>query len=199
MKCSEFNIVISGIGGQGVISLANVIEEAALIDGYEVMGSELHGLAMRFGPLECHVRFGKNIYSPLVSRGEADLIFSLELLESLRVAHFANKNTKFFINENQIKPTSVYFGKYEYPTIEEVKRKLMKISDHLFFVDASKKVKNFGEVYSNIYLLGFSRDYLPLSENAILNSIKKLPNFEVNKIVYELGKKDKKDRENESK
>jgi indolepyruvate ferredoxin oxidoreductase beta subunit len=187
MKVDEFNIVISGIGGQGVVTLANILEEAALLDGYEVMGSELHGLAMRFGPLECHVRFGKEIYSPLVARGKADIIFSLELLESLRVAHFANKETKFFVNKNQIKPTSVYFGNYKYPSFDEVKEKLEKISNNVFF-NASEKVKSFGEVYSNVFLLGYAKNYLPLSEKSILGSIKKLPNFEINKKVYELGK-----------
>ncbi|MFH8119667.1 MAG: indolepyruvate oxidoreductase subunit beta [Candidatus Aenigmatarchaeota archaeon] len=185
----KFNCVISGIGGQGVITLANILEEAALIEGYEVAGSELHGLAMRFGPLECHVRFGKNIYSPLVKRGEANLIFSLEPLEALRVAHFSNEKTIFLVNKKIIKPISVYVEGYEYPSIDEIEKKLKNFTKNLIFIDASEKVKKFGEVYSNVYMLGFSLKFLPISKKSFLKALKNFPNFEINKIVLEMGEK----------
>jgi indolepyruvate ferredoxin oxidoreductase beta subunit len=122
-----------------------------------------------------------------VARGEADLIISLELLEALRVAHFANRKTKFIVNESKIKPTSVYFGGYSYPSVDEIKEKLEKVCD-VFFVPASERVKEFGEVYSNAFLLGFARSFLPIDERAIMAAMRKLPNFEINKRVYELAK-----------
>ncbi|MBU2635317.1 2-oxoacid:acceptor oxidoreductase family protein, partial [Patescibacteria group bacterium] len=84
MKNRTFNIVISGTGGQGLITLLQIIAEAALVEGLDVKTSELHGLSQRGGAVETHIRFGKKIYSPLVSLGSADLILSLETLESLR-------------------------------------------------------------------------------------------------------------------
>src|SRR4030042_4394517 len=97
----QFNIVIKGVGGQGLITLLQIIAEAALSEGYSVRTSELHGLSQRGGSVEVHIRFGKKIYSPIVAQGKADLILGLEMQEGLRGAPFSNKKTKFLIN-NQI-------------------------------------------------------------------------------------------------
>ena len=73
---NNFNIIISGIGGQGIITLTRILAEAALLQGLDVKTSELHGLSQRGGSVETHIRFGRNIFSPLVRQGSADLIIS---------------------------------------------------------------------------------------------------------------------------
>lgn len=73
----NFNIIIAGIGGQGVITLTRILANAALLDGYDVKTSELHGLSQRGGSVETHIRFGKKIYSPLIMPGQADLVIDL--------------------------------------------------------------------------------------------------------------------------
>jgi indolepyruvate ferredoxin oxidoreductase beta subunit len=92
---NAFNIVISGIGGQGIITLTRILSYAAIIEKMDVKTSELHGLSQRGGSVETHIRFGKDIYSPLVRQGGADLIISLDAQEELRVSHYASKQAVF--------------------------------------------------------------------------------------------------------
>ena len=94
----QFNIVIVGTGGQGLITLLQIIAEAALASGFDVKTSELHGLSQRGGSVEVHIRFGKKIYSPMVPQGKADLIVALEMQESLKASYFANRKTTFLIS-----------------------------------------------------------------------------------------------------
>jgi indolepyruvate ferredoxin oxidoreductase beta subunit len=76
-----FNLIVNGVGGQGVITLLTLIDEAAMADGYDVRSSELHGLSQRGGSVQTHVRFGKKVNSPLIENGKADLVISLECLK----------------------------------------------------------------------------------------------------------------------
>src|ERR1035437_3900834 len=99
MTNKNFNIILTGVGGQGIITLLQVIDEAAFIQGYDVRSSELHGLSQRGGSVEAHIKFGKRVYSPMVSNGEADLIIALEALEALRESSKAGKQTKILVNE----------------------------------------------------------------------------------------------------
>ena len=94
MNKNAFNIVISGIGGQGIITLARILAYAAIIEKMDVKTSELHGLSQRGGSVETHIRFGKIIYSPLVRRGGADLIISLDAQESINVCSYAGEKDK---------------------------------------------------------------------------------------------------------
>ena len=93
MKEKTFNLIVTGYGGQGVLTITKIITTAAMLQGYDVKEAELHGLAQRGGSLDCHVRFGSKVYSPIVPRGKADLIISLESLEALRACYWANENT----------------------------------------------------------------------------------------------------------
>src|SRR4030042_4430542 len=98
----QFNIVIKGVGGQGLITLLQIIAEAALSEGYSVRTSELHGLSQRGGSVEVHIRFGKKIYSPMVAQGKADLILGLEEQEALNGISFSGHKTNFLINQSII-------------------------------------------------------------------------------------------------
>ena len=99
-KKKDFNIVIVGTGGQGLITLLRVLAETAMISNYEIRTSELHGLSQRGGSVEVHIRFGEKIHSPLVKKGDADIVIALESQEALRAIPFANKETIFLINNN---------------------------------------------------------------------------------------------------
>lgn len=168
---NNFNIILTGVGGQGLITLLRIIDEAALIDGYDVRSSELHGLSQRGGSVEAHVRFGKEVLSPMVQLGKADLIFGLEMIEGLRESLKAGKQTKFLVNE--------YVLPFENsPRTEEVKQGLQEIKNELHLVPASKicKEKLQNEVVSPIYLLGYAvhKKIIPLSEKSVIEAIKKI-------------------------
>ena len=112
-----FNIIIAGVGGQGLITLNNIIAKAALNGGYDVKTSELHGLSQRAGSVETHLRFGKKVYSPLVVAGKADLVLGLEITEGMRAVRFSNPKTIFVVNDNYISFLENIFSVHKAKTI----------------------------------------------------------------------------------
>ncbi|OGZ78984.1 MAG: hypothetical protein A2528_01210 [Candidatus Staskawiczbacteria bacterium RIFOXYD2_FULL_37_9] len=185
----NFNIIIAGVGGQGLITLVKIITEAAFIEGCDVKSSELHGLSQRGGSVIVHIRFGKKIYSPLVKTGGADLIIGLEELEGLRAHVFAGPQTKFLVN----KYFSPFIGTLPEEKIMENLNKIAK--NNLYLVEASKicKEKLQNEVVSSLYLLGFcvNEKLIPLSGGSIFEAIKKtMPEkfVDLNIKAFELSK-----------
>jgi len=169
----QFNIVIAGTGGQGLITLLQVISEAAMAEGYDIRTSELHGLSQRGGSVEVHIRFGKKIYSPLVVQGKADLILALEAQEALNGVYFANPKTKFLINQFII-PIPLKKPLSENKIINQLK----KVSGDILLVPANKicqeKLQN--SVVSGIYLISLAafKNLIPLKTTAVQNAIKKI-------------------------
>jgi len=182
-----FNIILTGVGGQGVITLLGLIDEAALVEGYNVRSSELHGLSQRGGSVEAHVRFGKKVYSPMVSNGDADLIIALEGLEALRESTKAGKQTKVLVNEYFLP----FIGS---PAKEEIVNKLKDAKLNLYLVPASQECKEKlqNEVVCTIYLLGYAiaKKMLPLSKESMAQAIKNIipeKYLELNIKALELG------------
>ena len=171
MDNKTFNIIISGVGGQGVITLLSLIDEAAFIEGYDIKSSELHGLSQRGGSVEVHVRFGEKVHSPLISPGLADLVISLEMLEGLRELARSGNNTKFLINEYCLP----FQGSL---TKEEIKEHFKGIEDRLHLVSASEicKQKLQNEVVSTLYLLGYavSKKLIPIKKESVLKAIENI-------------------------
>ena len=172
-KIDQFNIVIEGTGGQGLITLLQIIAEAAMSEGYSARTSELHGLSQRGGSVEVHVRFGRKIYSPLISQRKADLVLGLEMQESLKGIYFANPTTKFLVNKFIIpiplkKPLSE----------NEVLVGLKKISKDVNLIPAADicRKKLGTDVVSGIYLLSLAvfKKIIPLKPVSILSAIKKI-------------------------
>lgn len=191
----EFNLVITGVGGQGIITLSKIIGEAALKQGYDVKTSELHGLAQRGGHIECHVRFGNKINSSLVREGKADLIISLEPLEALRTCSYASKeNTVFLVNILSVVPLSIRISDEKYPSLNKIVNNLKSFSDKVLTVNASDIVKReTGNVVStNVYMLGYasSRNLIPIKKGFLFDGIREtVPEkyFEMNKKIFELA------------
>ena len=171
MQNKNFNIIINGVGGQGVITILSLIAEAAFIEGYDVKSSELHGLSQRGGSVETHIRFGKKVYSPLIMNGKADLIISLEMLEGLREIAKSGKNTKFLVNE--------YFLPFQGSlTKEEIKAHFKEIEDRTNIVPASEicKEKLQSEIVCTTYLLGLAtnKKLIPIKRESVLQAIKNI-------------------------
>jgi indolepyruvate ferredoxin oxidoreductase beta subunit len=189
-KIEQFNMLIVGTGGQGLITLLQIISEAAVSEGYDIKTSELHGLSQRGGSVEVHIRFGKKIYSPLVAQGKADLVLGLEEQEILNGTYFANPKTSFLINQFVI-PIPLAKPVDEAEIIGELK----KISKNIVLVPAEKicQEKLGNSVVSGIYLISLAvlKGIIPLSQDSILNAIKKtVPEkyLELNVKAFELAK-----------
>jgi len=178
-KMKQFNLVIVGTGGQGQITLLQILAEAAFLEGKEIKTSELHGLSQRGGSVEVHIRFGPppkfggGIYSPLISQGKADLILGLEMQEALRAYSFASPKTTFLVNK-EIVPIPLVKNL----TGEEIFKNLKKISKNVILVPAAdicqKELGN--RVVAGIYLISLAafKNLIPLKPTSILKAIKKI-------------------------
>ena len=189
-KIKQFNTVILGTGGQGLITVLQIIAEAALSEGYDIKSSELHGLSQRGGSVEVHIRFGKKIYSPLIPQGKADLILSFETQEALRGVYFANKNTSFLVNKF-IVPIPLEKSLSEGEIIKIIK----KISKNVVLVPAADicREKLGTDVVSGIYLLSLAvfKNLIPIKPASILKAIKKIipeKYLELNVKTFNLAK-----------
>lgn len=168
-----FNLILTGYGGQGVITMAEILAKAAVYQGYDVRQAEVHGLAQRGGALECHLRFGKEVLSPLVPRAEADLIISLDLLEALRIAYYANSKTQILTNSKLLSPFP-----FESKRIDSAKviNDVKKVTKNLKLVEAEEMIKKITKdtAMINILMLGFASalKFLPIKKELILKAMK---------------------------
>jgi len=183
-----FNIVISGTGGQGLITLLQILAEAVLSEGYDVKTSELHGLSQRGGSVEAYVRFGERVYSPLVPLAGADLILGLELLEGLRMVRYINPKTIFLVNKF-IFPFAG--GLSESEVLLKINN-LIKNEKHIIPASKICQEELGAEVVSGIYLLGYivSKNLIPLKKESVLEAIAKVvpeKYLELNKKAFELA------------
>lgn len=169
----EFNIIIVGTGGQGLITLLGIIAKASLIENYDIRTSELHGLSQRGGSVEVQARLGKKIFSPLVSQGGADLILGLELQECLKACYYASPKTNFLINKYVV-PIPL---KKSIPE-DEILKNLKKFTKKINLIDASRICqKELGTtIVAGIYLLSMAsfKNLIPIKPKSILKAIKKV-------------------------
>jgi indolepyruvate ferredoxin oxidoreductase beta subunit len=190
-KNNEFNIVIVGTGGQGLVTLLQILAEAVLIEGYDIRTSELHGLSQRGGSVEVHIRFGKKIFSPIVSASKADLILALEMQEALRGGVFANQKTKFLINQF-IQPIPLVKNLSE----KEIIFNLKEITKNVEIIPAEKtcQEKLGNSIVSGIYLISYAsfKNIIHLKPNSIEKAIKKIipeKYLELNLKAFDLASK----------
>jgi indolepyruvate ferredoxin oxidoreductase beta subunit len=169
----NFNLVIVGVGGQGQITLLRILEEAALFEKRGFKGSELHGLSQRGGSVEVHFRMGKDIFSPLVAQGDADLILGLEMQESIRSLYYASSKTQFLLNKSTI-PIPGESVVSENQILESLRKFTKKIE----IIEASQicKEKFQKEILAGIYLLGYAqkKGFLPFKKGSLEEGIKRV-------------------------
>jgi len=187
----KISIVLTGVGGQGVITAANILGKAAVNAKANVYASEIHGMAQRGGSVSCTVRMG-DIFGPLVASGTADAIISMEPLEALRYIQFANKDTKVVTDINPVIPFTVAVGGEEYPDLDDIFKEINSRSK-LYKMDALNIAKESGAfITKNIVMLGAlaATDVLPFKSEILLKTI--LDNVpakykEINKRAFEGG------------
>lgn len=169
----NFNLILAGYGGQGIITMAEILVKAAIRQGYDVKQAEIHGLAQRGGALECHLRFGRKVLSPLVGRAQADLIISLDLLEALRATYYANFETKILTNSRFLNPRPFEPNKIN---AEKIIADIKKTTKNLKLIEAEEMIKKItvDTAMINILMLGFASalKFLPIKKELILKAMK---------------------------
>ncbi|MDD1752030.1 MAG: indolepyruvate oxidoreductase subunit beta [Methanotrichaceae archaeon] len=191
MKTSECDIVIVGVGGQGVTLISDAIGRAAVKIGKSVRGAETHGMAQRGGSVINHVRIGCK-FGPMVASGSADVLLALEPAEALRYGYFISPPGVAIINTQPVLPSTVTSGRAEYPPIEEILKPLHQFCQNLFTLDATALAELAGAAQAmNSVMLGTLSPYIPLPEGMLLESLCQIvPTkfLEVNRKAFALGK-----------
>jgi indolepyruvate ferredoxin oxidoreductase beta subunit len=163
MKETATNVLVVGVGGQGAVMATELTSEVALAAGYDVKKGEVHGMSQRGGIIASHARFGKNVTSPVIGKGEADYILAFEAVEALRSIEYLKPNGTIIVNEQQIVPPIAHFLKIQYP--DNVKEKLEDGKRKVITLNAFEKAVEVGsELLVNTLLLGVLSKLLELPE-----------------------------------
>jgi indolepyruvate ferredoxin oxidoreductase beta subunit len=170
---STKNILIVGVGGQGVILASNILTEMALMRGFDVKKNEAHGQSQRSGSVPSHIRYGKKVYSPIILPGEADIILAFEELEALRWAHYLKPGGKIIVNKQRIYPPSVTSGMDKYP--EDVISILRKEKIDVMEIDGMELANRIGNpLVVSTLLLGVVSNFLEFPEKIWTSAITQL-------------------------
>ena len=157
---SVTNVIICGTGGQGILLASEVLCAAARHAGHDVKKSEVHGMAQRGGSVSSHVRFGEEVFSPLVEKGRADLVLAMEKMESLRWAPYLAPHGRIVACDLRINPMTVNTGSAEYPDVDAIIEK-----EHLpvTLIPAVEIAESLGDLrVVNVVLLGAASPHLPI-------------------------------------
>ena len=160
------NILVVGIGGQGVMTATEILAEAALSLGMDVKKTEVAGMAQRGGVVTSHLRFGPKVLSPQIAPGEADILLAFEPAEALRWSHMLKPGGEVLTNVSRFVPPVVNIGLYEYPAdpIADIRAKGIPV--HAF--DAGAIATELGEIrLGNSVMLGAIADRLPFSADIL--------------------------------
>lgn len=184
------NVLMSGVGGQGVLVASDILVLVAMYSGLDAKKSEVHGMAQRGGSVVSQVRFGKKIFSPLIEMGGADIILAFEKLEAIRYLDYLKPGGTVLINEQQITPLSVFSSNIPYPqNIEEICRNK---TDHVVLVKGIEIAENVGNPRTiNSVLLGALSNFLDFNEESWIKAIaERVPprTIELNRKAFEAGR-----------
>ena len=185
---STKNIMIVGVGGQGTLLASRILGNAVIQKGYDVKVSEVHGMSQRGGSVVTYVKFGDVVHSPIIDKGEADIILAFERLEAYRALPWLKKGGVMIVNDQQINPMPVITGAAEYPA--DILEKLSEIED-LHIVDALRFAREAGNAKAvNVVLIGVLAKNTEISYEEWVETIKATvpPKFlEVNLKAFDIG------------
>ena len=175
------NIMIVGVGGQGTLLASRILGKVAIKEGYDVKVSEVHGMSQRGGSVVTYVKYGDKVYSPIIDRGESDLILAFEMLEAMRALPYLKKGGKMIANTQKMNPMPVITGAMEYP--ENIEEKL-SAKINLQAVDALSLAEKAGTIKAvNVVLIGLLAKSMDvdklLRKNSLMSILKRL-NLDMN-------------------
>jgi indolepyruvate ferredoxin oxidoreductase, beta subunit len=183
------NIVLAGVGGQGILLASEVLARAAMAAGFVVKTNEVHGMAQRGGSVLAQIRYGREVHSPLVERGTAQVIASLEQIESLRCADYLAPDGLAVVSSQRVVPITVSSGQAQYP--DDAEARIRAAFPRLIYLDAIGLATELGNVKcSNLVVLGALANGLMLPteawQEAIRQSVK--PKFlDLNLRAFQAG------------
>lgn len=183
------SVLIVGVGGQGTLLASRLLGNALLSRDYDVKVSEVHGMSQRGGSVVTYVRYGKDVASPIIDQGEADLILSFEALEAARFLPYLKKGGKIIVNTQQIDPMPVVTGKAVYP--EDIIGQIKAQGVEVISADALSLAEQAGSAKAvNVVLMGMLAKQTDIDKQVWIDTVKETvpPKFlELNLKAFELG------------
>ena len=166
------NVVLVGVGGQGILLASEIVARAAMFGGFDVKTNEVHGMAQRGGSVIAQIRFGKEVFSPLVAEGSAQAIGSFEEVEAIRYAHYLAPDGLAVVSSEQVIPTTVSSGLANYPN--NCEKRLNEVYKNLVYFNAGKMAHDLGDKrMANTIVLGAMSNAIQLPLDAWEQSIRK--------------------------
>lgn len=166
------NILVCGIGGQGVMTATEILAEAAIAEGHDVKKTEVAGMAQRGGVVTSHLRFGPKVLSPQIEPGTVQVLLGFEGAEALRWSHYLRPDGLALVNNARLVPPVVELGLFDYP--EDPAGQMRAAGRRVVSFDALSIARDLGEVrLGNTVMLGAIADYLPFAPDVLLNCIDK--------------------------
>jgi indolepyruvate ferredoxin oxidoreductase, beta subunit len=185
-----FNVLISGVGGQGVVLASYVLSQVALAEGYDVKQSEVHGMAQRGGCVTSHLRFGDKVYSSLITPGTVDVLLSFESVEAMRYVHWLRPVGLLVYNAVHVNPSTVSAGAAEYP--DDIEERIAAACPNVCAVDANGLAARAGTAKAaNVVMLGAMASALPFEAETLESIIRRsVPpkTVDVNLEAFRLGR-----------
>ena len=182
--------MIVGVGGQGSLLASRIIGNVLLSQGFDVKVSEVHGMSQRGGSVVTYVKYGDKVYSPVIEKGEADIIMSFELLEAARWLSYLKKGGHLITSTQQLDPMPVITGAAQYP--ENITDKLAALGADVISADALSLAQQAGNAKaSNVVLIGLIASKMDFPDDVWISAIKQcVPEkfLELNLKAFELGK-----------
>ena len=185
------SIMIVGVGGQGTLLASRILGSVLGTAGYEVKVSEVHGMSQRGGSVVTYIRYGEKVYSPVIEKGQADMIVSFEQLEAARYVSYLKKDGTIITNTQKISPMPVITGAAEYP--DGIIDKIKAMGINIIAVDALSAAEKAGSARAvNVVLMGVLSKVLPGIElDAWKKAVEKcVPAkvIEINEEAFDLGR-----------
>jgi indolepyruvate ferredoxin oxidoreductase beta subunit len=167
------NILLVGVGGQGILLASEILSEAFMLAGFDVKKSEIHGMSQRGGSVVSHVRFGTEVFSPVVPEGEGDILFGFELLETYRYLSLLKPGASVIANDYKIAPPAVLLGQAVYP--KSLPEKIQQKYPDFLLVDGQGLAMQAGDLRAaNTVMLGAVSRRLQITEDVWLQALEKM-------------------------
>ena len=184
------SVVLVGVGGQGILLASEIVAQTAGLAGFDVKTNEVHGMAQRGGSVIAQIRYGAKVYSPIIAKGTASVLGSLERMEVLRYTDYLAPNGLAVVSSQKIVPVTASIGTVGYPEIDETL--LKNYFPRLVYLEAVQEATKLGNPKAaNTILLGAMSTQLDLPldawENAIRKSVKE-KFVELNLQAFHLGR-----------
>jgi len=184
------NILLVGVGGQGILLASEILSETFMLAGFDVKKSEIHGMSQRGGSVVSHVRYGKEVFSPIVPEGEGDILFGFELMETSRYLSLLKPGGTVVANNLRIPPPSILMGQEVYP--EDLADRIKGQFPDFLLVDGQKLATEAGNPReANTVLLGAVSKRLDIAEEFWLEALRKMvPSkaLEINRKAFMMGR-----------